>query len=258
MRDSNILLNFCSFSNCSSNTLGGCVGHFNGESIHRKICCINCSTGDDGAYLYNQLSDEKGKRNYLFDCSISETKAESDTSLWIEKSKIEMKDINSSYNYAGYNPFCVIRPGEQNVANTTFCDIYNNSAPGQGIFWSYGVFFEIVLCQFLKNSQYDNEGALVINNYGSGKIQSSIFSFNDCYKLFYNGNIKVYDCHMKSNDEKVNSNDSIVSTIQYLPYHFDKYKIHCNHYNFPSRLCIYPHQCSGLTKLNLLSMTKQS
>ena len=249
--DSNVLINYCRFSNCSSNNKGTCVSLINGESIHLKICCFNCSTADIGAYIYNVLSDEKGKRNFIFESSITDTVSKSDASFWIEYGKIDINTMNNSYNYATYNPFCVIRPGNANNTTFTFCEIFNNTSPFQAIFWSYRIYFEIISCEFIKNYQSDRNFCL-FHIYGVGQIRNSIFISNICNKLFPN-NVIVDNSFLKSNTEKSDSSSNVKSTINALPFKFDKFLISCRYYNIdPTYFCMYPYQCIEFINTNIL------
>lgn len=250
--ESNVLINFCSFANCSSTAYGGCVSHTNGESIHLKICCLDCCTEDDGAYLYNSLYDEKDKRNFMYDCTICETEALSDSSFWLEHSKIDINAMNNSHNYADMNAFCVVQPGKENDANITFCRIYNNSSPSQAIFWSFGANFEIKKCQFVQNHQFSNQHGLIYYYSGTGEIRSSIFLYNKCYLIISDSDLKAYDCYLKNNIEEDDLSESFISTVKVLPFNFIKFIIKCGHMENLSIVCLYQYRSRIIFMLLLL------
>lgn len=168
----------------------------------------------------------------MIESSVSNTYANSDCSIWFQLGKIEVNSVNNSFNYAVMNAFCVVF-GTYSTANFTFCDIYNNSSPGQGIFW--GGPFEMKFCQYVQNYQCADIDALLTR--GTGKVESSIFLSNICYKLFQNSNIKAYNCFMKNNTEISKSPGSILSTVNLIPFRFDKFIENCSYLNNPS--CIF-------------------
>ena len=206
LSQSNILVEKCSFLNCSTLQYTGAVKVSRGNSIIATSCGYSCYAGQRDGFC--SISDEQERTiNSLYDSSVSYCKANTMYIVVHQFGKIDIKSVNISYNDAGSSSTLYCEPKQTDTTTncicfTSFCSFYNNTATNE-------------YCLYFTSSATAKKHEMKMSNVIENHIPKTIFSNGEatiCYcsilhnddPCFYtlneNSNIQIKVCHIDNSN----------------------------------------------------------
>ena len=160
-----ILIERCSFLNCSSSSYSGAVRVLGGDAIIAHTYGYQCSSVfNDGFCAIGR--DSYRKINSVFDSSVICCKTNAKYILYLEVGRIKIGSVNASYNIASsHSPlYCGSSVTDEDTGIATsvdHCFFFNNSAANYCLF---------LYNEYFKKCSHEMKFCNVLNNNGSSTI----------------------------------------------------------------------------------------
>ena len=172
--DSSILLvEETTFLSCRSSSRGGGIYFYDkGSAVLNKVCSFNCSsTGGNGNFYYNYVTDTKNYKNEIHLSTVSFTTTQQHGGINIRYGTIQISKTNESFNYGSIDSAYRIQPsgsaGEL-TGTVSFSTFYNNTATNYRCL-NFGtctnrIQYKMFSCNVIKNTHHtssQSEGVII-------------------------------------------------------------------------------------------------
>ena len=217
-KQDSLLIEQCSFYNCSSNTYQGAIRATNGNCIIAQTCAqFCCAEINDGfcSITKDDYTEQSNREiNSVFDSSISRCDAKSKYTMAHTYGKIEIKSVNLSHNRAEFYSAIALLPnnfveGTEYGCIVSYCSFSNNTATIEQCIRMNNYYNPSCKHQIKTSNIIDNNSPNTIWSQGETKITlcSIMNNVNPCFfPQSSSSSITLIQCYTDSkNGENSNS-----------------------------------------------------
>ena len=163
--DSRMLVEFCSFSTCSSISYGGAIyfGAY-GQCVLSSLCGIKCATDTNyhGQFCYIQVANEEHSLNYIIDSSVTLTKqTKAHATLEHLCGNISCNEVNVSNNEIKQASGLAILSASK--SSISFCSFRNNNSTDYSCIIYYSSIHNITNTNIIENNQETSTSGIFFN-----------------------------------------------------------------------------------------------